>query len=329
MSDLEEISIVGGGFYGCFLGLHFAKKGHSVHIYEENVDLMLGASNINQYKIHNGYHYPRDPKTAATSRKNYGRFIHEFSEAVYRDFVQYYAVAKGSKTSAAEFAETFSKTNLVEDCTSLFPHKTEGLEAIFRVDEMSFDAHKLRDIMKARLKKAGAHIHLNSRISEPEQLKGRVFVCTYSSINSVLREKLDLVYKRTEMLYFQVGPEFKHIGLTVMDGPYFSFTPAPGRGCHVLSCVHLGVHEKDTNVKEIREYVSSFLPYLKECHYKGSNFHTKALLPSTMDTDGRPVFIKKVSDKVTLVIGSKIDNVYDMIEELEGVQSARYILSKT
>jgi len=43
---------------------------------------MLRASQINQARVHNGYHYPRSVTTAKSSAEYYDRFTTEFSSCI-------------------------------------------------------------------------------------------------------------------------------------------------------------------------------------------------------------------------------------------------------
>ena len=71
--------IIGGGFYGCNLALHFKRIFKNVVLLEKETDLSLRASYNNPARIHNGY-YPRSFITALRSRANYKRFISDFKD---------------------------------------------------------------------------------------------------------------------------------------------------------------------------------------------------------------------------------------------------------
>lgn len=322
----NEIQVIGGGMYGCTLAIHLAKKGHKVTLYEKDVDVLLGASNINQFKVHNGYHYPRDIFTAKACSKNYTKFIHDYPEAIHLDFIQYYAVAKDSRISSEIFSSTFEKSNLLDKCTKTFPHKLNNIEDVFRVDECSFNAHILRDVIKRQLTSSGVLVKTNTKVTSLEDLPGKIYICTYSDINALLKTPIELKYKRTELLYFRTPKNFRRVGLTIVDGNYFSFTPDPGRSCHVLSCVHLGVHTKDTNYLDIKNFVSEYLPLINDCDYLGNNFYTKALYIDPEQSDSRPVLIKKIDERTTAILGSKIDNIYDMLDEVDGACNNQYVV---
>ncbi|MBC7740550.1 MAG: FAD-dependent oxidoreductase, partial [Bdellovibrionaceae bacterium] len=54
-----KIAIIGAGFYGVSLALALAEKGHCITVFEDESNIMARASQANQARIHNGYHYTR------------------------------------------------------------------------------------------------------------------------------------------------------------------------------------------------------------------------------------------------------------------------------
>ena len=60
-----------------------AKEGYDVTLYEKNNDIITQASNINQYRLHRGYHYPRSKETALSSINGEKTFLETYGEAIY------------------------------------------------------------------------------------------------------------------------------------------------------------------------------------------------------------------------------------------------------
>ena len=57
-----KIAIIGAGFFGSTIALKLSKK-HTVHLFEKEKDILNGASRVNQFRFHMGFHYPRSQKT--------------------------------------------------------------------------------------------------------------------------------------------------------------------------------------------------------------------------------------------------------------------------
>ena len=69
-----KIAIIGAGFYGCYLAKHLSKK-HEIYIFEKNADLISESGNNNQYRLHQGFHYPRSKKLSSKQKKGIKNFF--------------------------------------------------------------------------------------------------------------------------------------------------------------------------------------------------------------------------------------------------------------
>src|SRR5579859_2475132 len=177
MSDYDVV-VIGGGFYGARIALLFAGRGKSVLLVERERELMARASLLNQARVHHGYHYPRSILTSLRSQKNYARFVREYRDCLDQTFAHYYAIARGSKVSAAQFVEFCRRIGAPiepapERIRRLFD-KTR-VEAVFAVEECAFDATKLRGAVKSRLAAAGVDVKVGTTASLKggDELRGR------------------------------------------------------------------------------------------------------------------------------------------------------------
>src|SRR5215475_8416729 len=189
--------IIGGGSYGCFAALRLAELygGRSVVIVEQDQDIMLRASYNNQARVHNGYHYPRSLLTALRSRINAPRFVAEFKNSIYATTQQYYAISRRqSNVTAGQFVQFCRRIGAdlkpaPAPIQSLF--NDDFVEAVFSVTEHTFDADRLRESLRERIKASGItlltrteaiRVHAGAtlaleikdlRSGEPRTLRGR------------------------------------------------------------------------------------------------------------------------------------------------------------
>ncbi len=350
-----DVVIIGGGFYGCMLALHFKKIFKDVILLEKETELLLKASYNNQARIHNGYHYPRSFITALRSHVNYGRFISDFSDCIDDNFQMIYAIASNnSKTTTSQFLKFCRQIGspiipAPAKIKKLFNNQL--IEDAFSVKETVFNAAKLRNILKEKLKLAKVKIRYSTEVlkvvsqekgilvylGNGEKILGtRVFNCSYSGINNILGNsnlpKLPFKYELTQMPLFEVPKELERIGITIMDGPFFSIMPFPDKKLHTLHHVRYTPlissiesfnmkASKQTDVIYMIKDAQRYVPLLEDVKYKGSLYEIKTVLMINELSDARPILFKKDyrMDNFYVVMGGKIDNIYDILLRMEKI----------
>lgn len=359
--------IIGGGFYGVAIAIYLVKQRgfKRVALVEREAGLLMRASFNNQARVHNGYHYPRSFTTAYRSRVNLPKFVRDWPNAVKQDFIKLYAIARhNSKVTAKQF-ERFcqdigAKIHSAEPTlNALFNPRL--IEKVFLVEEYAFDSNKLADWASRELDECGVHILLQKTVTaissmpnkmlqvalkfkgEPEELIScrYVFNCTYSGINQFQGNfpgtQADLKQEITEMALMQLPPALEGLGITVMDGSFFSIMPFPPRGLHTLSHVrytpHVYWNDKngidpyqrlkqygcETRVDRMVRDVGRYLPEVFNAKYVESLFEIKTTLVKNEGDDGRPILFEKHPKLPGCysVLGGKLDNIYDVLEKLD------------
>lgn len=266
--------IIGGGFFGCSLGIKLKETLPNVLICEMNADLLQRASYGNQARVHNGYHYPRSFITALRCRVNFPRFIQDYPECIDTSFDKYYAVGRlFSKVSANQFKLFMQRIGAEispapEHIKKLFNPRL--IEEVFSVKEYAFDAVKLKEQVMHDLQNHAVDLSFNTTVktisslpdgrlrvslhpsSDPsltqEVIADQVYNCTYAHINQINSQSqlpmIHLKHELTEMALVNLPDALKNLGITVMCGPFFSFMPFPARKMHTLSHVRYTPHHE-------------------------------------------------------------------------------------
>jgi glycine/D-amino acid oxidase-like deaminating enzyme len=353
--------VIGGGFYGCAIALELRRAFDRVVIVEKEADLLQRASFNNQARIHQGYHYPRSILTALRSRVNFSRFVQEFGDCVDSSFGKYYPIARlGSKVNAAQFRSFCERIGAqVEpappEVKRLF--NANLIEDVFRVTEYAFDSVKLKNTMLRQLHAEGVEVRLRTTVERVSQTEtgimvwssdadaeqtfaaSHIFNCAYSQLNRVLKRSglpiVPLKHEFTEMVLVEVPEELTHLGITVMDGAFFSVMPFPARGLHSLSHVrytphqywhdaeggefldahaYFASHRPRSNFVHMIKDAERYLPVLAECRYVESLWEVKTILPRSEVDDSRPILYRAADQLpgLTCILGGKIDNIYDI-----------------
>ncbi|BAO87192.1 NAD(P)/FAD-dependent oxidoreductase [Caballeronia cordobensis] len=366
-NSVHDAVVIGGGFYGAVIALYLAKQRgfKRVTVVEREPALLQRASYNNQARVHNGYHYPRSFTTAYRSRINLPKFVRDWPQVVKSDFIKLYAIARrNSKVTSKQFQRFCRETNAQMELAkpalkALFEPRL--IEDVFVVQEYAFDSLLLAAWARRELLEAAVELRFDTRVEaiaragddrltvmargpggDTYSLDTRyVFNCTYSGLNQLGGDfagtRTRLKQEITEMALVQAPPELEGLGVTVMDGPYFSMMPFPSRGLHTLSHVRytphlhwddahgvdpyarLAEYPRETRVDRMIRDVERYMPAVRRAKYVESLFEVKTVLAKNEVDDGRPILFEKHANLPGCfsVLGGKIDNIYDVLEKLD------------
>ena len=372
MTQHYDVAVIGGGFYGSMIAQHVRQYVDRVVLLERSGELLGRASLANQARVHNGYHYPRSLMTALRARVSFPRFVATFPGCIDDTFEKYYAIAsRFSKVSASQFKNLCQRigapiAEAPEAICRLFnPHMVEG---VFAVQEFAFDAVKLRDTMWRGLGERQVDVRLHTAVNrladasdtglelECQGPQGRetltaglVFNCTYSQINGILAASglplLPLKHEVAEMALVEVPEPLRHLGITVMCGPFFSCMPFPSRGLHSLSHVRYTPHcswqdkgdsdgdsharfaefPRRSNFGAMVRDAARYIPLMQHCQQLDSLWEVKTVLMASEQSDSRPILfaVNAQLPKLISIMAAKIDNIFDALDEID----ARFFLS--
>lgn len=361
--------VVGGGFYGCNVALYLAQvrgvKG--VLVLEQGEQLMQRASYTNQARVHCGHHYPRSFTTAYRSRVNFERFTVEFGPAVVDDFTAIYCIARRQSKVTSRQMERFCREigapldNAPADIKGLF--NPQLIQSVYVAAERAFNSNRLREVMSERMARAGVEVRLRQQVGQivqgPDGVAVRgvdgqdasfelttpmVFNCTYSGLQYVIgaqpEDNMALKHEITEMALVEPPPLMAKLGVTVMDGPFFSCMPFPARGLHSLSHVRYTPHQfwfdngqqspygqlqqdrRQSRAERMIRDAARYMPAIRLCEWRDSLFEVKTVMRKSESDDGRPILFRRHGPygRVISVLGGKIDNIYDCLEIMDREQ---------
>lgn len=356
MKKVDRI-IIGAGLYGLYSALYCVRHNLSVLVIEIDDAPFKRATYINQARVHMGYHYPRSLTTALKSAGYFKRFVDDYGFCIHKKFDQVYATSTNfSWTQVGQFKEFCKAANIRCDEVSTSQYFREGMcDGAFLTEEYTYDAHILRDYLLQEIGKYdGIQIEYGCSIQNIEKgtehyqieyIQGQekytaqsefVLNATYASVNQILKkvypeELFPIKYELCEIILCEASDKLKNVGITVMDGPFFSIMPFGLTGMHSLTSVSFTPHitsydatpkfkcqemlqnEKKQNFMCTEEclsncndcplkpetawpYMSHLVDkYLKEEYaytYKSSLFSMKPILKSSEIDDSRPTAIK-------------------------------------
>ncbi len=363
--------IIGAGIYGLYAAQKSLEKGLSVLVIEYDEKHFMRGTYINQARVHNGYHYPRSRSTAVKSRDYFQRFVDDFDQSINQDFRKVYAISKDFSWTSGEQFEKFCTDNKIPN--ERIPEKiffTPGTtDGVFDTVEYTFDARLIGEELYERcLKFEKFEIRFNQRIQNFKNENRLYHVellddvvttpyllnATYASTNQILDmlgfDKLNIKYELCEIILCRVTKNIEDVGITVMDGPFFSLMPFGKTGLHSLTSVTFTPHKTSYDAlptfdcqkgctectpkqvlncntcpcKPISAWPKMYnlaKKYLKEdidIEYVESLFTIKPILKTTEIDDSRPTIIRQYTQDPSFitVFSGKINTIYDLDDVL-------------
>ena len=365
--------IIGAGIYGMYAAKRSLEKNpnEKVLILEVENTYFNRGSYVNQARLHNGYHYPRSYSTASKSAKYFDRFYNDFKEGINDNFEKIYAVAADySWANGEQFKKFCDNLNLL--CDEIPKEKffnSYTIDKAFLTKEYSFDAKKIGDKLYKELVSLGCNFKFEAKITSIKKEKDIFIVqledgseyftsfilnATYAGINKIHDllgfEYLPIKYEFCEVILCEVSDNIKNVGLTVMDGPFFSIMPFGLTGYHSITtvsrtphftsynhlppydcsgdkklhtkehekgCIHCGIYPK-TAFQEMVQTTKKYLSEDIEIRYVKSLFTIKPILVASEIDDSRPTIIRQYSENPDFytVFSGKINTMYDLDEIL-------------
>lgn len=359
--------IIGAGIYGLYSALILSAKKKKVLLIEMEKDSCSRATLVNQARVHNGYHYPRSLSTAIKTASYFDKFSKDFSFAINNKFTQIYSISrKLSYTSAEHFKKSCQNANI--PCKEIYKNdilNPDVIEASFETEEYAFDAIKIKKYLIKKLSKySNTTIKFDAYPIKVTKKDNKFFIklnsdlivststvinATYASTNQIATlfgvEKFKIKYEICEIIICDVSKNLKNIGVTIMDGPFFSLMPFGLTGHHSITTVSSTPHKEsyeilptfDCQNKKVK-CTPSLLSNCNNCpnkpktswmymnqlaqkyllntkiKYLQSYFAIKPILKTSEVDDSRPtVMVESSSEpKFISILSGKINTIYDL-----------------
>ncbi|MCL0099954.1 FAD-binding oxidoreductase [Dehalococcoidia bacterium] len=317
--------------------IRLSRYGCDVDLFEKNTDILRGASGINQYRLHRGYHYPRSPETAISCLKSEDSFRREYEGSVLDQFEHYYCIARHqSKTSSDEFM-TFCNLHSLEFTSSNVDFMRKGtVDLCVKVKESVFDPSILRKICWDKIERSDVNIILNTEVrAEDLSQYDYLVITTYSLINDFLANEpsaqTTYQYELCEKPVVRLPESFNHKSIVVMDGPFMCLDPMGTSELFVLGNVVHAIHGTNvgkrpiiedkylpllnngiikkppiTNFSKFISSASEFFEGIEKADHIGSMFTIRTVLPGKDATDERPTLAERIGDRMIKVFSGKI-----------------------
>ncbi len=335
-----KVLVVGGGIFGTTSAINLSTNGYNVTLHEELDDIMKCASNINQYRLHKGYHYPRSKDTAKECLVGIKSFKRKYEESVVNGNINHqYAISKrDSLVSSDDYIQFLNEMELFYNEVDIL----KGTQLTVDVDEELFDSDKLRTMIRSRLVTSGVNVNFNKKtIKDDFNDYDFVVISTYSKINELLDSPRQYQYEVIEKPVVKLPKTYENKSIVVMDGPFMCLDPFKD-GLHVLGHVEHAIHStnigeypmvldktilkyinngiiknpKITKINKFKEAGMEFFEDFDKLEHIGSMFTIRTVLSYRDYDDARPTLVNKEGDKVFSIFSGKIGTCVEASNQL-------------
>ncbi len=343
-----KIAVVGAGFLGCTLSLVLSNK-NKVDLYEKTSGILSGASSYNQMRFHSGYHYPRSQKTFNEIKKSKKHFLNFFSKKIFGNTQNFYSIPyQKTKTTPKKYEKFLKKNNLYFKEYSNSKFFSNKIQSSYLVDEKILNFFKFKKTCEKKLNKSNVNLKLNTKLSKNDMKKyDKIFVCTYSENNKVLKNlgfdvKEKFKYELIEKIVIKLPRKYKNKSFVVIDGNFVCCDPYLGTNYHLLSDVYNSKLEiqnsknyqfksnkkffankppkKKLEISRFSKFIknsSKYLPFLNNAKYIKSMFTIRTLLSNKEKTDERTSNVRKINDKLYVVLTGKWNTTVQIAKNIE------------
>ena len=335
-----KVLVVGGGIFGTTASVALATSGFNVTLHEELDSIMKCASDINQYRLHRGYHYPRSKSTAQECLDGLKSFKRKYGASVVNGNVNhFYAISsRDSMVSKEEYLKFLYEMGLEYNVNEPF----NGTDLTVEVGEELFDSEKLRVQVTQKMKGAGVNVVLNKHTTKEDfDDYDYVVIATYAKINELLDESIQYQYEVVEKPVVKLPKEYKNKSVVVMDGPFMCLDPYKD-GYHVLGHVEHAIHSTNVGdypmvlnkhivgylnngvihnpkVTKINKFIEAGMEFFEDfdkLEHIGSMFTIRTVLAHREHDDARPTIVTQEAHNVYTIFSGKIGTCVQAANEL-------------
>ena len=338
MKNKKNIAVVGAGLFGCTISLILSRK-HKVDLYERKPDILNESSMCNQFRFHEGFHYPKSQKTINEIKKSNLDFVKFYGKDVFGKTKNYYGISKyKTKISFKNYTKFLVKNNLNFKKIENSELTSNKIDSVIITNEKNLNYFKIKKKIKSKLKNSKINLKLNTELDLnilKDNKYDHLILATYKNNNDILKNigiEVDTKFKfeLVEKIVIQLPKKYKNISFVVMDGEFVNVDPYLGTKYHLLS------HVKYSKLKIIKSYFSKFnkkydqmlrltkfrnikeskfkkfindgskyLPFLNKAKYKFSFLVVRTVKVNSDITSERTNLIKKINKNTTTILAGK------------------------
>lgn len=319
------IGIIGAGFYGSYIALTLANKGHKILLIdpEDKTSATLHC----QARLHSGMFYVRSIKDLVSCARNFTKFFKIFKPYIYSEFKSYYLIDKNSKVDFDSYKQICKDTGLKTKEVKLDYVNPKAIQGILETNEFSINTSELLSYLITQCKN---HPNITFKKDFVVKVEDGAEIDLYTAYSGHIKvDKLILAaygnnFSFLKGLGYQV-PSFNNYKI-----PVIKYTDNLPKDCHAVvdgdfwSSIALKDYKLLTNKfnldsADTEDYWNKSLDLMKvyipelQADLKGLDIVDKFVL-----TNSREASITRYGN-IYSVFSGKLTNIFDIINQIEEI----------
>lgn len=318
---MKTIGVVGAGFYGAYIALKLADKGHKVIIFDPE-DNTQSATLHCQARLHSGMFYVRSLTDLKSCARNFTKFFKLFKPYIYTGFNSYYLIDKDSEVSFDTYKQICKDNNLSVKEVSLDYVDKHSIQGILKANEFSIDTEGLLFNLRDKCKNHPNIVWVRDTVTSLNQ---EVIITTSS----------DRIYRVDACVLASYGNNFKflkRLGYSVEHFAYLlpvlKFKDNLPKDCHAvvdgdfwssivkqdykLTTSKVNINDLNYGDKCI-DLMQKYIPEL-EVKVLDISIAKKVVMKGTREAQ-----ITKYGN-IYAVFSGKLTNIFDIINQIEDLE---------
>ena len=321
---MSKIAVIGAGFYGSYIALKLADKGHKVVLIDSEQDDKNATLHC-QARLHSGMFYVRSIKDLLSCARNFTKFLKLFKPFIYSEFNSYYLIDKNSKVDFDSYKKICKETGLKTKEVQLDYVNSNSVQGILKTNEFSINTSELLFSLRDKCKNHHNITFIKDHAVSLKETDRVLINLLYSdpiTVNKCILASYGNNFKFLKDLGYQV-PSFNNYKI-----PVIKFRDNLPRDCHAVvdgdfwSSISLKDYKLLTNKFNLgtenvwNKSLNLMKHYIPELEAELIKIDT---VEKYVLTNSREAQITKYGNIYTVFSG-KLTNIFDIINQIENLE---------
>ena len=321
---MSNIAVIGAGFYGSYIALKLADKGHKVTLIdpEDKTSATLHC----QARLHSGMFYVRSIKDLLSCARNFTKFLKIFKPYIYSEFKSYYLIDKNSKVDFDSYKKICTESGLKTKEVKLDYINSDSVQGILQTNEFSINTSELLSNLITQCKNHHNITFIKDFVVHIEEnVEVKIDLACGESIkaNKCILAAYGNNFSLLKSLNYKV-PNFNNYEI-----PVIKYTDNFPKDCHAVvdgdfwSSISLKDYKLLTNkfnLENTEDYWNKSLNLMK--HYI-PELEAELIQIDTVEkyvlSNSREAQITKYGN-IYAVFSGKLTNIFDIINQIENLE---------